>query len=91
MRNLLRVVGGEVDGAAVEEGLLEEVVAEHAVEAVRRQTDADEVVEHHEGLRVESLPVLHETHQKQDDEEVDQVADDDRLGVHKGKRLVIGF
>lgn len=91
MRNPLRVLGGEVDVAAVEEGLLEEVVAEHSVEAVRRQTDADEVVEHHEGLRIESLSVLHEAHQEQDHEEVGQVADEDRLGVHKGERLVIGY
>lgn len=91
MRNCLRVLGGEVEVAAVEEGLLEEVVADHAVEAVRRQTHTDEVVEHHERLRVEALSVLHEAHQKQDDQEVDQVANDDRLGVHEGERLVVGF
>ena len=91
MRNCFRVLGGEVKVAAVEEGLLEEVVADHAVEAIRRKTHADKVVEHHERLRVEALSVLHEAHQKQDDQEVDQVADDNRLGVHEGKRLIVGF
>ena len=91
MRNALRILGGEIEVAAVEERLLQEVVAKHSVEAVRCQTDTDEVVDHHEGLRVEPLSLLHEPHQQKNHEEVDQIADENRLGVHKRERFVIGL
>ena len=92
LHNLLRSLVSKVNVTAIEGFTSQVIITEHSDEAICSKTDADEVVDNHKLLRVESFfSLVHILHEHKDCHEIEDISNQHGFQISERKAIHIFF